>query len=76
MLIHHLLFYSWIAIGACGPTPMNDSLADAVSAAVKPTSVLRGEVRRNIYLTIEYVSFSSRPGLLPSSFAEQRNNTD
>ncbi|KAL7411891.1 hypothetical protein BDY24DRAFT_342513, partial [Mrakia frigida] len=38
----------WIAIGACGPTPMNDSLADAVSEAVKPMQVLRGEVRRNI----------------------------
>lgn len=47
---------SWIAIGACGPTPMNDSLADAVSEAVQPRRVLRGEVRRNIYLTIEYVS--------------------
>jgi len=32
---------------------MNVSLATAVSKAVKPQSVLRGEVRRNIYLTIE-----------------------
>lgn len=34
---------------------MTDSLADAASKAVKPTQVLRGELRRNIYLTIEYV---------------------
>lgn len=40
---------------------MNDSLADAVSEAVKPMQVLRGEVRRNIYLTIEWVlSFASQ----------------
>ena len=44
---------SWIGVGACGPTPMNDSLATAVSEAVRPGSVIRGELRRNIYLTIE-----------------------
>jgi hypothetical protein len=47
---------SWVAVGACGPLSMNTSVADAVTDAIKPRQVLRGEVRRNIYLTIEYVT--------------------
>jgi hypothetical protein len=44
---------SWVAVGACGPLSLNTSVADAVTMAIKPKQVLRGEVRRNIYLTIE-----------------------
>ena len=47
---------SWVAVGACGPLSLNTSVADAVTLAIKPTKVLRGEMRRNIYLTIEYVA--------------------
>jgi len=34
---------------------MNHAVAESVSLAVKPRTVLRGEVRRNIYLTVEWV---------------------
>ncbi len=32
---------------------MNNSVAQAVSSAVRPMQVLRGELRRNIYLTVQ-----------------------
>lgn len=43
----------WIAFGTCGPGPLTGSLAGAVSRAVQPTQVLRGELRRNITFEIE-----------------------
>lgn len=43
----------WVAVGTCGPTPLTNSVADAVSRAVQPTQVLRGELRRNITLNLE-----------------------
>jgi len=46
-------YSDWFAVGTCGPTPMNDSLSDAVSLAVKPLSVFRGEQRRAIKLEVE-----------------------
>jgi hypothetical protein len=47
-----------LPIGSCGPTPLSDSLADAVSQVVGPTDVLKVEMRRNVYLTIECVPVS------------------
>lgn len=50
-----------LPIGSCGPAPLSDSLADAVSQVsqvVGPTDVLKVEMRRNVYLTIECVPVS------------------
>lgn len=67
-ITNSLTLYRWLAMGCCGPTPMNASLADAVSKAVQPSAVLRGEVRRNIYLTIELVrQIACLPTDLPTS---------
>lgn len=41
-------YSDYFAVGACGPGPMTQDLANAVSDAIHTDKVLRGEKRRNI----------------------------
>lgn len=42
-------FTDWTSVSVCGPTKMSADLADAVSNAIDPSQVLKGEHRKNIY---------------------------
>lgn len=44
-------FSDWVAVAACGPSKLGADLAGAVSDAISPGKVFRGEHRRNIYFT-------------------------
>ncbi|KAK4698578.1 hypothetical protein P7C70_g7694, partial [Phenoliferia sp. Uapishka_3] len=46
-------FSDYCALGACGPAGLTASVANAVSDAIQPSKVLRGEHRRNIRLHTE-----------------------
>ncbi|KII86617.1 hypothetical protein PLICRDRAFT_261819 [Plicaturopsis crispa FD-325 SS-3] len=46
-------FSDWVAVAACGPSKLGADLAGAVSDAISPGKVFRGEHRRNIYFTQE-----------------------
>jgi hypothetical protein len=45
-------YSDYFAVGACGPGPMTQDLANAVSDAIHTDKVLRGEKRRNIVSTL------------------------
>ena len=46
-------------VGVCGPAAMGRDMSKAVVDAIHPSAVLRGEHRRNVYLTEE--TFVSLP---------------